>query len=79
MATHLKILNQNDIKEFDFPPQFSGEERKRFFYLPNWAEELVNSFKTSTNQEALPCSLATSKHPINFLCPGNFTKKILNL
>ena len=53
MTTHLKILNQNDIKEFDFPPQFSGEEKKRFFYLPNWAEELVNSFKTRNRSRAI--------------------------
>ena len=50
MATYIKILNNNDIKTFENPPQFNGEERKRFFYLPTWAKDLVESFRTPTNQ-----------------------------
>jgi TnpA family transposase len=46
----IKILNNNDSKVFENPPQFSGEERKQFFYLPNWADDLVKIFKTPTNQ-----------------------------
>jgi len=46
----IKILNSNDSKVFENPPLFSGEERKRFFYLPNWASDLVENFKTPTNQ-----------------------------
>lgn len=40
MSTHIKILNNKDIKAFDSPPEFNGEERKRFFYLPKWTSEL---------------------------------------
>lgn len=50
MATYIKILNNNDIASFENPPLFSGEERKSFFYLPKWAEKLVESFRTPTNQ-----------------------------
>jgi hypothetical protein len=50
MATYIKILNNNDIKTFENPPQFNGDERKRFFYLTNWADDLVKSFRTPTNQ-----------------------------
>ncbi|MCP3925214.1 MAG: Tn3 family transposase [Desulfobacterales bacterium] len=50
MATYIKILNSNDSKVFENPPQFSGEERKNFFYLPNWATGLVENFRTPTNQ-----------------------------
>ena len=46
MATYIKILNNNDIKTFENPPQFNGEERKQFFYLPTWAKDLVESFRT---------------------------------
>lgn len=46
----IKILNNNDINAFENPPEFNGEERKRFFYLPNWADKLVWSFRTPTNQ-----------------------------
>ena len=50
MSTHLKILSPKEIKTFDSPPEFSGEERKRFFYLPQWAEEIVSSLRTPTNK-----------------------------
>ena len=30
MATHIKILNNKDIETFNSPPEFNGEERKRF-------------------------------------------------
>jgi hypothetical protein len=46
MATHLKILSQYDIKSFECPPEFNGDERKRFFYLSKWANDLVKSFRT---------------------------------
>ncbi|MCP3941577.1 MAG: hypothetical protein GY710_08860 [Desulfobacteraceae bacterium] len=37
--SRLKILNNNDITDFDSPPVFSGEDRKRIFYLPKWVSE----------------------------------------
>ena len=50
MSTHIKILNQKDIKVFGSPPEFNGEERKRFFYLPKTTTELVDRFKTPINK-----------------------------
>ena len=50
MSTHIKILNNKDIKTFDSPPVFNSEERKRFFYLPKWASDLVESFRTPSNK-----------------------------
>jgi TnpA family transposase len=50
MATYIKILNNNNSKVFETPPLFNGEERKRFFYLPKWADDLVKVLKTPTNQ-----------------------------
>jgi hypothetical protein len=77
MATYIKILNNNDIKIFENPPQFKGEERKRFFYLPNWAEDLVKSFRTPTNlikqlrrlwKKKLSLWLANKSNPASCLC-----------
>lgn len=50
MSTHIKILNRKDINSFDSPPKFHGEERKRFFYLPKAASQLVESFRTPANK-----------------------------
>jgi len=47
---HLKIFNNNDIKAFNSPPIFNGEERKKFFYLPKWANNLIEGFRTPTNR-----------------------------
>jgi len=50
MATHLKILNPHDIESFEFPPKFTSEERKRYFYLMQWAQEFLNSLQTTQNK-----------------------------
>lgn len=50
MVAHIKIMNYKDIKKFDSPPEFTGEERKQVFYLPKGASELVESFRTTTNK-----------------------------
>jgi hypothetical protein len=34
MSTHIKILAQQDIQDFDALPELSGEDRKKFFYIP---------------------------------------------
>lgn len=50
MSTHLKILSKKEIRAFDLPPEFNGEERKRFFHLPQWATNLVDSLRNPTNK-----------------------------
>ncbi len=50
MATHIKIFSQKEIQSFDNPPEFDNEERKRFFYMPLWLEETIDSFRTATNK-----------------------------
>jgi hypothetical protein len=75
MATYIKILNNNDIKIFENPPQFKGEERKRFFYLPNWAEDLVKSFRTPTNQVGFILQLGYFKASNKFFAARKFHSK----
>ena len=50
MATFIKILSESDIKAFEFPPEFNGEERKKFFSLPIWANEITESIRTPMNK-----------------------------
>ena len=50
MTTHLKILNLHDIQSFEFPPKFTSEERKRYFYLMQWSQEFLNSLQTTQNK-----------------------------
>jgi TnpA family transposase len=69
---YIRILNNNDIREFENPPRFDGEERKRFFYLPNWARDLVRSFGTSTNQVGFVLQLAYFKAVGRFFAARKF-------
>jgi TnpA family transposase len=50
MATHTKILSKADIKEFELPPIFNFEERRKFFNLPQWADGFVEELRTPTNK-----------------------------
>lgn len=72
MATYIKILNNNDVSSFENPPQFSGEERKRFFYLPKWAEGLVESFRSPTNQVGFVLQLGYFKACNKFFVTRKF-------
>ena len=71
----IKILNNNDIKTFENPPQFNGEERKQFFYLPNWAKALVESFRTPTNQVGFVLQLGYFKVSNKFFVARKFHQK----
>jgi len=75
MATYIKILNNNDIKTFENPPQFNGEERKRFFYLPTWAKDLVESFRTPTNQVGFILQFGYFKASNKFFLARKFYQK----
>ena len=46
MSTHIKILGQQDIQDFDAVPELSGEDRKKFFYIPMWAKEILENLRT---------------------------------
>ena len=69
---HIKILNKNDINAFNSPPEFTGEERERFFYLPKWASELVESFRTSTNKIGFVLQLGYFKAVNSFFVAQKF-------
>jgi len=50
LATLIAVLNRQHIKEFELPPIFSDEERGRFFDLPQWAYNVIETLKTQTNK-----------------------------
>lgn len=50
MSTHIKVFNQKDIQAFDRPPEFNGEERKKYFSFPVWANDQLIGLKTPTNK-----------------------------
>ena len=39
--TPLSIFSKEEIELFESPPRFTAEERKYFFLLPEWAENLI--------------------------------------
>lgn len=47
---HVKIISHKEAKQFDTPPEFNYEERKKFFHLAKWVIDLIGSFKTPANQ-----------------------------
>jgi len=44
--TILTILSPEEIRLFETPPQFHAPERKRFFNIPRWAEEVLATLQT---------------------------------
>ena len=72
MTTHLKILSKSDIKFFEYPPEFSGEERKRFFSLPNWALEIVENIRIPINKVGFVLQLGYFKSVKRFFISKKF-------
>ncbi len=50
MPRFIKILSAQNIKNFDNPPVFTGEQRKQMFTLQKWVLKIVNSFENPTNK-----------------------------
>jgi uncharacterized protein DUF4158 len=50
MSTHIKILSKKEIQQFDNPPVFTGEERKKYFSTPAWANNIISNLKTTSSK-----------------------------
>ena len=50
MATFVKILPSRNIKLFDNPPVFTGEQRKQMFTAQNWVLKFLETFSNPTNK-----------------------------
>src|ERR1035437_4251700 len=71
---HIKILNQYEIKTFDFPPEFNGDERKKFFNLQKWTAETIKTFRTPTNKVGFVLQLGYFKATNKFFTYRKFHK-----
>ena len=75
MSTHLKILSSKEMKEFDSPPEFTGEERKKFFSISLWISNRVKSFRSPTNQVGFILQLGYFKASNKFFRPSRYRRK----
>lgn len=75
MATFIKILSPSDIKTFEFPPELNGEERKIFFSLPVWANEILENIRTPINKIGFVLQLGYFKAVNKFFNTKKFHKQ----
>lgn len=73
--SHIKILNSREIEEFDTPPLLTGEERKCFFYVSNYVEQIIKSLQTPTNQLCFLLQLGYFKASKKFFGSFKFNLK----
>lgn len=50
MTTYPKILNTNEIREFDTPPVFKKDDRKIFFVIPKFLEKNLEKIEKDENK-----------------------------
>jgi hypothetical protein len=79
--TVLTILSSEEIRLFEHPPQFTAEERKRFFTVPKWTEEIIATLQTPVSQVGFllirHASMACWEH-INLLGEYDFSDERMN-
>jgi len=75
MSTHIKILGQQDIQDFDIARELSGEDRKKFFYIPIWAREILENLKTPVNKVGFVLQLGYFKATNKFFSLKSFNFK----
>jgi len=75
MSTHIKILGQQDIQDFDAVPELNGEDRKKFFYIPIWAKEILENLRTPVNKVGFILQLGYFKADNKFFSSKSFNPK----
>ncbi len=75
MSTHLKIISRKDIRTFDNPPEFNGEERKKFFSVPIWAREISEGLRTPVNKAGFVLQLGYFRADNKFFSNRLFHQK----
>lgn len=78
MSTHIKIFSQQDIQDFDAVPKFSGEDRKKFFYTPIWAKEILKELKTPINKLGFTLQLGYFMASNKFFSSKSFDQQDIN-
>ncbi|HYT41846.1 MAG TPA: Tn3 family transposase, partial [Methylomirabilota bacterium] len=70
--TILTILSTEEIQLFETPPQYTAEERKHFFTLPKWAEEIVATLQTPVSKIGFILQLGYFRATKKFYTPHTF-------
>jgi hypothetical protein len=68
----LTILSPEEIRLFEHPPPFTAEERKRFFIVPKWTEEILATLQTPASQVGFLLLLGYFRATKKFYAPDTF-------
>jgi TnpA family transposase len=71
----LKILISTELKIFKNPPEFNSEERKKYFYIPVWAEKEFKTFRTVINKVGFILQLGYFQAVKRFFTANKYPKK----
>ena len=74
MATVIKILSNQEISEFDSPPKFDSESRKKFFRLSITVKKAINAY-SSDRKAGFLLQLGYFRATDKFFRPSKFQIK----
>ena len=78
MSTHIKILSKKEIGQFDYPPVFTGEDRKKYFSIPAWAKDVLKKLRSNTGKIGFILQLGYFKASNKFFPIKRFNDKDIN-
>ncbi|MFN4149322.1 MAG: Tn3 family transposase [Candidatus Sericytochromatia bacterium] len=78
VSTYPKILSNSEIKEFDNPPVFNSEERKKFFNISEFIEEELSDIRTDKNKLVFILLTGYFKCCHKFFVTNKFNSKDIN-
>lgn len=73
MARIITILDEAQRREFDRPPKFTYQQRKFFFTLPGWADDIRHELLTPHTQLGFILQVGYFKMTGRFFSPKYFT------
>jgi len=68
----MTILNEQEIKEYDYPPRFKSADRKQFLTLSVALQKQLSAFHTLTNKVCFHLTFAYFKACGRFFSPTRF-------
>lgn len=68
----MTILNEHEIKNYDYPPAFRSQDRKHFLTLPTILQQRVGSFHNITNKVCFHLLFGYFKACGRFFSPSRF-------
>jgi len=71
----ITILTSAELKTFKNPPEFNSEERKKYFYIPVWAEKEFKTFRTDINKVCFILQLGYFHAVKRFFHTNTYQKK----